>query len=206
MRRAAPLAVAAIALAACRVLTPSPTPGPERGDWAHERDAATRHAKLYDVLDHRASATVTYLSPEVREARARRLAEWLGWTDAELAKRLDEERAEASRFDDFIVALYTADRKLNDLDVPKSVWRIAVKLPGADVLPSGISGIDVDPPLQELYPFVSTFDTVYQVRFPRTEPALAGRPFVVELASTLGQLRLDFGAPAKPVPRPHPQR
>jgi hypothetical protein len=78
-----------------------------------------------------------------------------------------------------------------------------VKLPNADVLAKQISAERTgDPALPQVFPYVSVFDTVYRVRFPRVDPPLAGRAFVLEIASTLGQLKLDFGAPAKPFDLP----
>ena len=82
----AALAAAALAAAGCHPR--SPLPMTREGEWALTRDAATRRAVLYDGFKHRATGTATHLSLAVREARARRLGEWLGWTDQELATRL----------------------------------------------------------------------------------------------------------------------
>lgn len=197
MTARAPLAVAvALAVSGCVILHPrEPEPRPDAGDWASARDAATRRYQLYDGLVHRATATATFLSPEVREARARRLAKWLAWTQDDLARRLEAERTEAAAFDDFVVAFYTADRTANDLDAMRSVWRIAVEVGGGELLPTNVTALDSDATITTLYPWVSPFDTVYRVRFAQPPDApLAGRPFTLEIASALGRIPLDFGA------------
>jgi hypothetical protein len=195
-----------LALAGCPFHSRRPVPGPREGEWAEVRTAATRRGQIYDGLIHRATATATHLGLPEREARARRLGEWLGWTAEELDKRLAAERAEADRFEEFVLALYTADRKSNDLDAPQSVWRLAVAAEEGVLLPSRVEALDLNATVFTLYPFVGTFDTVYLVRFPRAPKGpLAGRAFSLELASALGKIELDYGEPDgvdRPAPAP----
>jgi hypothetical protein len=198
-RRAAVIAAVA-ALCGCPFHPRAPQPAPDRGDWARVRDEATRQFQLYDGLDHRATATATYLSPEVREARARRIAVWFAWSEAELQRRLADERAEAAQFDDFVLSFYTADRDSNDLDALRSVWRIEVDTGTGQIIARDVHALGADANLTALFPWVGPFDTVYLIRFPRapTMP-LAGRPFVLRLSSGLGQVVLNWGAPPKPI-------
>jgi len=195
--------LAAVVLSAapgCRLRVYSPQPSPLVGSWAELRTAETRRAKLYDGFSHRANASATHLTLEVREARAQRLAEWLGWTPAELEARLAKERAEAAEGEDFVVSFYTADSAANDLDAVTSIWRLALQLDQKDVLAAKVTSLEKDATLQELFPYVGPFEVVYLVRFPRLpEGDLAGRPFVLLLASAFGQLPLDFSAPPVPL-------
>jgi hypothetical protein len=198
------VALAAVALAGCPWHPRSPLPRAREGEWAVARDASTRRAILYDGLNHRATATATYLSPEVREARARRLAEWLDWTPQELADRLAQEKAEAAAGEEFLLAFFTATSRENDLDAPRSVWRVALKVGDEDLLASRVTGISSDATTTGLFPYVGPFDVVYRVILPHSPSgAVAGRPFVLEIASALGKLQIDFGAPIEqPVARP----
>ncbi|HUL61395.1 MAG TPA: hypothetical protein VLU43_19115 [Anaeromyxobacteraceae bacterium] len=193
-------AFAALALAAlpgCLLFRGrAPVPGTEEGEWARLRDAATRRFELYDGLVHRANATATFLSPEVRTARARRLAEWLSWTQDELARRLAIEQADAAAGEEFVLVLYVAEKSFNDLDSSRSVWRVAIDLGPVEMLPSKIEAVKEDATLRGLYPWLGPFDVVYRVRAPHPpDGPLTGRPFVLRLASAQGQLPLDFGAP-----------
>jgi hypothetical protein len=189
-------ALAALAASACFIHPRQPKPRPEGGDWAEARDAATRAKQLYDGVVHRANAVAVHLTLRVREARATRLGDWLAWSAAELDRRLAEERAEAAKGEEFVVAFYTAEETANDLDAPGSVWRVAVVVDGINVLPSDIEAVPLEPTVHALYPLVGPFDTVYRVRFPPTpDGPLAGRAFVLRITSALGAMDLDFGAP-----------
>lgn len=184
----------------CGMRAFAPVPPPNEGEWAMAWGGATRGGHLYDGFSHRANATATHLTLPVREARARRLAEWLAWTPAELEERLAAERAEAAAGEEFLVAFYTADPKANDLDARESIWRVALQFDQADVVASNVTALVPDATLRQLFPYVGPFDVVYRIRFPRRpEGDLAGEPFVLLLASALGQLPLDFSAPAVPV-------
>lgn len=192
-------AVAALAaLCACAQVnalkTKAPDPGTREGEWAARRNQSTRRGSLYDRFEHRATATVTYLSPEVRAARAKRLGVWLGWTDEELARHLAAETAEAERYDDFVLAFYTSDRRSNDLDARQSVWRVAlVPGEGGELVTHDVLALDRNATILHLYPYVGVFDTVYRVRFDRSPGApLAGREFVLELGSAIGKMEIQF--------------
>lgn len=197
------------ALGGCAFLPRSPTPTTLEGDWAKKRDASTRRDFVYDGLKHRATATATHLSLAVREARARRLGEWMGWTPVELEQRLAQERKEAAENEEFELALYTADPRFNNLDAPKSDWRVALKVDGADLLAKKVTALDRDAATLGLFPFVGPFDTVYRVIVPVPEAGpVDGREYSLEVSSALGKLTLDYGkpdtviTPQQPVPPP----
>lgn len=193
--RAAALAALA-ALAGCAFLPRSPSPTTLEGDWAVKRDASTRRDFVYDGLRHRATATATHLSLAVREARARRLGEWLGWTPVELEERLAQERKEAEGTEEFVVALYTAEPRFNNLDAPRSDWRVALKVDGADLLARKITALERDAAVLGLFPYVGPFDVAYQVIVPMPQAGpVDGREYTLELASALGKLTLDYGKP-----------
>lgn len=203
------VALALLVLAGCHPR--SPLPPTREGAWALARDAATRRAVVYDALKHRATGTATHLSLPVREARAHRLAEWLGWTPKELEDRLASERAEAAQGEEFLLAFYAADPVWNDLDAPRSVWRVALKVGEEDVIARRVTGIESNATVRGLFPYVGPFDVVYRVLLPRpTSGPAEGRPFVLEIASALGKMSLDYGAPElkppndpwQPVPPP----
>jgi hypothetical protein len=187
---------AAAALAGCSLLPRAPAPTTMQGEWAALRDQATRRAFLYDGLKHRATATATHLSLVVREARARRLAIWFGWTQAELDERLALERTEAAEGEEFFLSFYTAEPRDNDLDAPRSVWRTAVKVDGGDLVARRLTSIDRDATTVGLYPYIGPFDVAYRVLLPSSSSGpIAGREFTLEIASARGKVSIDFGAP-----------
>lgn len=196
--------LAAALLAGCRLLPHAPLPQVYEGEWPAARDAATRFTDLYDGLEHRANLWTIRLTPEVRELRARRLAKWLSWSAAELEEKLAAERVEAEKWDDFVVLLYTADPKWNDLDAPSSIWRIAFDMGGGEVVMARAQALERNATFEALYPLAGPFDTAYRIRFPHAEGTPGLLPGVLRLASALGELLVAYTPGSKPTLAPHP--
>ncbi len=190
----------AAALGCHFVLPKEPVPGTNQGPWAAERDRFTRTTRIYDKCDDKAFATATYQAPPVRAARVARLAVWRGLTDQERDARLAAERDDAARFEDFLLAFYTADRRANDLDATPSTWRVVLLAPdGAQLAPLKIEEVRIDPTLQQLYPYIGNFDVVYHLRFPRWNgpQPLEQVPFTLQLAGALGKVEVRFDGKAR---------
>jgi hypothetical protein len=195
MTRLAPFVVLAAALGCAEVpfVERQPNPPSDQGAWASARDAATRSGKLYDGLGTNAFIRAVYQATDVRQARVSRLAIWTAMTDAERDRLLAAERGEAAQYDDFVVSMFTPDRADNDLDAIRSIWRVALVVPGeGERLPVGVSQLKPDSTLRALYPSIGDFDVVYRVRFTRWDPPLAQRHFTLRVAGPRGRLDLQF--------------
>lgn len=176
-----------------RVTTREPPPSPASSAYGAVREAASRRDGLYDGLDHRADLSGTWLSPEVRLSASRQLAEWQGWSEAELQKAQAADLAAGDKGEQFVLALYTAERKDNDLDGRPSIWHIEVDDGAQRTEASSVEAIPADATVRQLFPYVGPFDVVYRVFVPWKGAPLAGRPFVLRVGSALGTLELDFG-------------
>lgn len=211
MTRRLALALLAVAVAGCgalqgvrsRLPPREPQPGPEDGAYADLRDAATRQDRLYDGFLHRADLTGTWLSAEVQDAGTRRLAAWQGWPQAELDAALAAQAAEAAKGEQFLLAMYTADRKHNDLADQGSVWRIQLDDGTTQASAAAVEVVPRDANARQLFPYIGSFDVVYKVRVPWTGAPLAGRPFTLKVQGALGQLSLSFGPGGRETRRPH---
>ncbi len=195
MKRIAALALVA---SACTYVGPSQVPSTNEGAWADARDAWTRKAKLYDVLDDVAFATATYQSPAVREARVDRMAIWRGSLPAERDAALAKEKADAAEGEEFLLAFFTEDRRANDLATDRGTWRVALVVDGREqALPVKVTTVKRDPTIQALYPYITDFETIYRVRFPKYVGAkpLDQLPFQLRFAGPLGKLDLSFAPP-----------
>lgn len=200
IRRRAVLA-ALLALGCRATLSQQPVPGQNEGTWAEVRHRFTRSTKIYDRFDDKAFATATYQALPVRLARADRTADWRKMTATEREALLAAERGEAEKYEDFLLSFFVGvDFAANDLDAPRSVWRVALVVPGeGEVLPAKIEQVRKDAELTGLYPYVGHFDVVYRVRFPRwAGPKPLGEvPFVLRIAGSLGKVDLDWGKAAE---------
>lgn len=192
MRRLLTLALLATA---CGYVKPALDPSTNEGAWAEARDGATRTAKLYDVLDDVAFATATWQSEAVRTARVDRMAVWKGMLPAEKEAALAKERAEAAEGEEFLLAFFSDDRKANDLATDRGTWRVSLIVNGREeAVASKITTVKRDPSVLVLYPYITEFDTLYRVRFPRytgTKP-LAEVPFRLRIAGVLGALEMKW--------------
>lgn len=205
------LLLALLSLAGCgaiqgvksRLPPREPQPGPEAGDFADVRDAATRQGKLYDGFIHRATAVATWLSPPVREAATRRLAAWQGWPEADLEAALAAERAEAAKGEEFVLAFYTAEPRDNDLERTPSIWRIELTDGAAQATAARATVVEDDATMRQLFPYVGPFDLLYRVRVPWSGAPLGDRPFQLRIAGALGRIELRFNERGPEVERPH---
>ena len=198
--------VAALLLGGCATFpeafpfTPTqPRPPTEEGVWAQARDHFTASAKLYDGLTARAFVSSVYQAVDVRERRVARVSVWREMGPEERDKLIAAERDEAAQYDDFLVSLFTADRGDNDLDAPKSVWRLALSVAGeGEAEPLKIEPVRPDATVRTLYPNVGDFDVVYRVRFARwPNGSLADRKFTLRIAGARGRMDLAFPAAMK---------
>ena len=79
------------------------------------------------------------------------------------------------------------------------MWHVAIRTDDAEVVSSEIHSVRSDVEVQNLFPWVGPFDVVYTIRFPPVGGgALGDEGFVLELASALGKVPLDYDLP--PIP------
>ena len=172
---------------------------PER-DYQQVLARYSDHRELYDRLDTRYFCAATFQSVPFREARVRRAAGFRRLPAAEVEQRLAEERAAASAAHEVFLAAHFTDPRFDDLDRPKSQWRIALVTPRGEVAPSkverlGRSTMD----LRSLYPYFDEFWVGFKITFPKafpdgTEVIPEGTQKVtLRMASALGdaELRLE---------------
>jgi hypothetical protein len=186
-----------------RVTAREPATGPATTAFEEVRQASSRRDSLYDGLDHRADLSGTWLSSEVRLSASRQLAEWQGWSEAELQKAQAADLASGEKGEEFVLAVYTAERKHNDLDAKPSIWHIELDDGTQRAAAASVETVTADATVLQLFPYVGPFDQVYRVFVPWKGRPLTGRPFLLRVASALGALELDFGPKGERPRRPH---
>jgi hypothetical protein len=120
---------------------------------------------------------------------------------AEKEAALAKEKAEMAEGEEFLLAFFTDDRRANDLATDKGTWRISLLVNGTEqAVPVKVSVVKRDPTLQVLYPYITEFDTLYRVRFPKFPGAvpLEALPFQLRTSRALGALDMDSAPPPKP--------
>ncbi len=139
----------------------------------------TKQHKVYRHFEALIFTTATYLSPEFRKAYIQRRKRLLGLPNSE-ARRLEVEHEERNqRYHEFIVSVYTAERRWNDLDAKPSMWRISLANDRRqEVSPSEVIRQDLRTgDLQAYFPYITVFQQAYLVRFPKQSLEL-GSPVI----------------------------
>ncbi len=153
----------------------------------------TKHHKVYRHFEALIFTTATYLSPEFRAALVNRRTRLLGLPVSE-ARRVKAEHEERSRrYHEFVVSVYTAERRWNDLDAERSLWRVSLANDrGQEVSPSEVIRQDLrSGDLQAYFPYITVFQQAYLVRFPKQSLELGSS--VIDSTTQSFQLRFLSG-------------
>jgi hypothetical protein len=155
-------------------------------------ERATRSAALYDAFDTRAFLRAAWQSRSFVEARVRREGEFKAIGAAELEALLTAEQARCASATEFFLAVHANDPKYDDFSRPGSMWRLALLVDGRELLPLSVERLGrTTLEMRSYYSWMESYWVAYRVRFPPLEPG-ATRAFTFQLASAVGQARLEF--------------
>lgn len=135
-------------------------------DWSRE-------ARIYRGLGVELIATATFKSSEFRDAYSNEYARAYKLTGSEKTKLLKDQKNAALAYNDFLLAAYVPDKKLDDFHKKDSIWKIYLTV-GKDGLikPLEIRKIKkVDAVTTHFFPYITPWKSVYLVRFPAISPA-----------------------------------
>ena len=140
-------------------------------DYPKVLETWTKSAKIYQDLDTKMFITGTFHSPEFRRVFALAFPDIYGHGGNVTRRELVDLTDDIEQYLNFFVAVYTADRKWNDLNKPDSIWRLSlVGSEGVTVSPSEIVQVKIDANLHAVYPYIDRFDKAYLVRFKLADP------------------------------------
>lgn len=158
------LPVLVILLTGCSGVKTAPVP-----DYSEVLAEWTRSTKVFDGLDARIYMNATYRDPSFISAYVRRYS--LAYKlDADYTSALlERETAEAERFNEFFITVYTPDEAWNDLQRKDSIWALYLEDgSGARLKPVSITRVDKsDPLLREFFPYFDMWSFGYRVKFPK---------------------------------------
>jgi len=186
-------------------------PGVGGDEYARELSRWTRKVEVYRRFEAKVFVTATYHSPSFRQAYVRKRIAILGLAPPDQRRMEQEQRQRQERWHEFFVAIYTGDRRWNDLDRgDKGLWRLTLQSEtGQRVRPAEIVRVKKrNAEMVSFYPYLNAFRTGYLIRFPkRTEqdpPAALLQdesvPFTLHLSSPVAVAALTWEppTPAKP--------
>jgi hypothetical protein len=210
IKRALAFALAAPLLTACAaggVLSDGASLALESDPYRVVLQRWTKQQKVYRHFAAKIFVTSTYFSPELREAYILRRARVLGLPEARVRLLRDQHSRDAERYHEFLVSVYTGDRRWNDLDDAESMWRITLSNDrGNEVSPVAVEREDArHGDLTAYFPYITVFQKAYIVRFPRVilemnAPLLGAdvNAFSMRFLSgvAVAELKWDLNAPA----------
>ena len=145
------------------------------------------------LLDDRSLASESQGYTGTLRQWIRRRTRLLGLPGSE-ARRLEVEHQERNqRFHEFIVSVYTAERRWNDFDATPSMWRISLandrrqEVSPVEVIRQDLRTGD----LQAYFPYITVFQQAYLVRFPKQSLELGSS--VIDPTTRSFSLRLMSG-------------
>lgn len=141
-------------------------------DWSRE-------ARIYRGLGVELIATATFKSSKFRDAYSNEYARTYKLTGSEKTKLLKDQKNAALAYNDFLLAAYVPDKKLNDFNKKDSIWKIYLTAgKGGLIAPLEIRKIKkVDAVITHFFPYITPWKSVYLVRFPAISPA-AGKSMI----------------------------
>lgn len=135
-------------------------------DWSRE-------ARIYRGLGVELIATATFKSSKFRDAYSNEYARAYKLTAGEKIKLLKDQKNAALAYNDFLLATYVPDKKLDDFHKKNSIWKIYLTVGKSGLIaPLEIRKIKkVDAVTTHFFPYITPWKSVYLVRFPAISPA-----------------------------------
>jgi hypothetical protein len=176
-------------------------------EYEHELLRWTRKAEVYRHFEAKIFLTATYQSREFRNAYLRKRTAILGLGEQDRLQFEQEQRKHEESFHEFFVAVYTGQRRWNDLDRKPSLWRVTlVNDRNERVAPLEVIRLDQrDAEVLAFYPFFDAFTQGYMIRFPKTSLELSTpiidetvRSFSLQLSSSIAVVEVSWEHEGKP--------
>jgi len=161
-------------------------------DYSDVYERWTRHDRAYFDVDAALEVWVTYKSWDFREAFVERYAAVYALSDEDRTALRRSQLESLHEAYEFHVTAQSANYKWNDLEKPKSAWRLAlVDALGHELAPESVR-IDKLPDAVEagFFPAKTPFSKSYSIRFPG--PAHSGGDFE---GPKTGSIMLRFSSP-----------
>lgn len=184
------------------------TGGVSAQDYPRILDDWTRNDSVYAIFEHKMRVSATFITPPLRRAFQARFPEIYGYGGSVTRKELVDLSQKTEETLNFFVAVYTPEDKWNDLHKSDSIWHVtlqriaAVNAPDETTDPRidaiSIERVKIDENLRTVYPYLTSFDQAYIVRFPaasKDDQRLVGEKETVlrmRIASSFGAARMNW--------------
>jgi len=141
-------------------------------------DTWTQEGRIYDGVVTRLISKVTFKSAVFRRAYAEEYSRLYKLEGVEYDNLVMQEQKEAINYHDFLLAAYVPEKKWDDFSNKKSMWKIYITRDHVEqIRPLEIRKLKKkDPKTDYFYPYISTWKSVYHIRFPAFDPKTGSQP------------------------------
>ena len=135
-------------------------------------DAWTQEGRIYDGLSTKLISKATFKSAAFRQAYATEYARLYKTEGSEYDKLVADQQKAAAEYHDFVIAAYVPEKSWDDFSKETSMWKIYLtRDAGEQIRPLEIRKLNKkDPILDYFYPYITTWKSIYHVRFPTLDP------------------------------------
>jgi len=135
-------------------------------------EAWTQEGRIYDGLSTKLISKATFKSAAFRQAYAAEYARLYKTKGPEYDKLVADQQKAAADYHDFVIAAYVPQKNWDDFSKETSMWKIYLTRDAVEqIRPLEIRKLKKkDPILDYFYPYVTTWKSIYHVRFPTLDP------------------------------------
>ena len=111
----------------------------------------------------------TYLSPEFREARRKKLAYLYEWNGSDLQKQIQSDQEEMAKYDVLFLGIYAGSSSLPEVGKNDKIWKIVLQAGDHNPVTSvAFEKISITQLEKTLYPYLDKWSQAYMIRFPKS--------------------------------------
>ncbi|MBL7686184.1 MAG: hypothetical protein JNK65_09165 [Deltaproteobacteria bacterium] len=127
----------------------------------------TRHGEDFNIQTMAANLVIDglYLSDEFREAYAKRFAEIYRLNSNDTRLKVNEEIEKSKKGTQFLLSVFTYDKKWNELETDQSIWKLRLEFEGKSYTPLQVEKLKITPADTTFYPFLTPWSKLYLVTF-----------------------------------------
>jgi len=163
--------------------------------------AWTQEGRIYRGLSTKLISKATFKSAIFRQAYATEYARLYKLQGPEYDKLVADQQKEAADYLDFVIAVYVPEKQWDDFSKDSSMWKIYMTRDNVEQ----IRHLEIrklktkDPITAYFYPYLTTWKSVYFVRFPMTDPKTGNHytndihdPVTLVMTSVIGSVEFKW--------------
>jgi len=155
-------------------------------------DKWTRHESIYSGLYNLLEVYVTYNSGKVLFSQLDQNARMYQWDKSKYLENKAATEKNYNRETEVFVSLYTPERKNNDLQKNKTLWKVFLDANGRRYEGVATKVKSVPGEVQGLYPYYNRFFVPYSVKFPVSALSLEGKKVRFTMTGPVGSISMNF--------------